>query len=122
MRHSTELEPMRLVFAGTFLSRLKGLLGQRTNEKAAVLLIPQCKSVHTFGMRYALDIAFANQEGLVVRSERNVRPGRLLACGNASFVLERAHDANGLWFATGDRIVIGTPYAAVEDTADVHDL
>ena len=57
-----------------------------------VLMLVHCRSVHSFGMRYALDIAFVDKAGAVLRSERNVKPGRLLSCRNAAFVLERPHN------------------------------
>lgn len=97
---------MKPVFAFGSMQRAKGLLG--TNEAwgqgQRVLVIAPCKSVHTFGMRYALDIAFVNEQGIVLRSVHDVEPGRLLACRKAAFVLERPHDAVIAWPEAGAQL------------------
>lgn len=99
---------IRIAVANSFFARLRGLLGTQDdwgNRKIA-LLIPHCRSVHTFSMRYALDIAFVDRQGTVIRSERNVAPGRLLNCKKAVLVLERPHDASKQWFDAGKRLLV----------------
>lgn len=44
--------------------RLRGLLGRDGLDGA--LLLPHCRSVHTLGMRFAIDVAFLNRHGKVV--------------------------------------------------------
>lgn len=97
---------MRLVLAISIFARARGLLGTNANwgDAGRVLVLAPCKSVHTIGMRYALDIAFVNRHGTVLRSERNVKPGRLLSCRKASFVLERPHNPERLWPENGDAV------------------
>lgn len=77
----TSLDNMRVVIATSMIARARGLLGTRAEwgDGNRMLMLVPCKSVHTIGMRYALDIAFADRNGIVLRSERNVRPGRLLS-------------------------------------------
>jgi uncharacterized protein len=77
--------PVRV--ARKFRTRLLGLAFVR-EPPAHALLFPDCRSVHTFGMRFPLDIAFLDERGRPVRVERNVRPGRVLFCRGASAVLE----------------------------------
>lgn len=50
--------------AGTYLTRLRGMLG-RTPLPEAMLLVP-CASVHGMGMRAALDVAFLAPDGEVL--------------------------------------------------------
>jgi uncharacterized membrane protein (UPF0127 family) len=58
------------------------------------LLIPRCRSVHTFGMRFALDVWFLDVDGRVVRRVEAVPPRRVLWCRGAAAVVERpARDA-----------------------------
>jgi hypothetical protein len=57
------------------------------------LLIPRCASVHTFGMRFALDIVFLNAAGRPLRVARGVRGGRIVACRGAHAALERPAEA-----------------------------
>lgn len=94
----------RIEIASSYIARLRGLLGTDADWGGGdvVLAILQCRSVHTFGMRYALDIAFVDKHGVVLRSEREVMPGRLLGCKGAVLVLERPHDASKQWFDAGE--------------------
>ena len=55
------------------------------------LLIPRCNSVHTFGMRFRLDLLWLDPEGRVLRADRAVPPGRVRSCLGATAVLEVPH-------------------------------
>ena len=72
------------VAAGVSL-RLVGLVLLPALGAGQALLLPRCRSVHTFGMRFALDVAFVtwppdpDVEVLAVRAE--VSPGRLVVTG-----------------------------------------
>lgn len=83
----------------TFCERVRGLLG--TGPQAMPVLIEHCRSVHTFGMGYALDLAFVRRDGTIGRVCRNVEPGRLRGCRDAAYVLERPHTLTA-WFDVGD--------------------
>lgn len=48
------------------MSRLKGLLGTRSLPDGEGLWIQPCQSVHTFFMRYPIDVLFLNKEGSVI--------------------------------------------------------
>ena len=85
------------------IERLRGLLGTGPDAHQVALL--DCRSVHTFGMRYRLDIAFVDRGGLVLDSWRSVPPGRLLGNRRAWMTLERPH-RRGPWFARGERIEV----------------
>jgi uncharacterized protein len=74
--------------AETPVSRLLGLALIRRDRAGAGLLIPRCRSVHTFGMLFRLDLVFLDAEGRVVELRRAVPPGRLIRCPGAMAVLE----------------------------------
>ena len=76
--------------AGSPVARLLGLAGLRTIPPRAALLLPRTRSVHTLGMRFALDLLWLGPDGEVVRVDRDVRPWRLRGCAGASAVVERA--------------------------------
>lgn len=80
-------------------ARLKGLMFTQPTHDIA-MLVP-CNDIHTFGMRYALDIAFIDRRGKVLRSFRNVGPGCRLRCSDAIAVLERAYSLDKQWFRPG---------------------
>jgi uncharacterized protein len=74
--------------AATYASRLLGLAFLRSLPPGYALFIPDCRSVHTFGMRFAIDVAFVDLRGRVVRVERAVPPRRVLVCRGAFAVIE----------------------------------
>jgi uncharacterized protein len=86
--------PERAAFGFTFpvattrRSRLLGLSLLERDRAGAGLLIPRCRSVHTFGMRFDLDLLFLDGLGKVVELRRSVPPGRLARCAHADSVLE----------------------------------
>jgi uncharacterized protein len=71
-----------------FHFRLAGLAGLRREHVGAGLLIPRCSSVHTFGMRFALDVVFLDEKGEVLAIRREVRPCRFASDHRAAAVLE----------------------------------
>lgn len=74
--------------ATDYRSRLLGLSWLDRDEAGAGLLIPHCSSVHTFGMRFALDLYFFDERGDLLGARCDVPPRRLaLVCG-AKAVLE----------------------------------
>src|SRR3954452_13686455 len=79
---------LTIVEASTPLSRLLGLALLREPPRGVALHLPRCRSVHTFGMRFPLDIAFFDARGRTVRIARGVKPGRILFCRRARSVLE----------------------------------
>lgn len=63
--------------AGTFLSRLAGLLGTAGIEEGGGLWIVPCRGVHTLGMRYPIDVAFLDARGVVVGILEGLPPNRV---------------------------------------------
>ena len=74
--------------ARTFASRLLGLALLRELPSGHALLIPDCRSVHTFGMRFPIDVAFLDERGRTIRVERSVGARRVLVCRDAFAVIE----------------------------------
>lgn len=71
-----------------FRPRLLGLSGLDRDEVGAGLLIPRCASVHTFGMRFPLDLYFLDRGGAVIEMRPALPPRRLAFCAGASAILE----------------------------------
>jgi uncharacterized membrane protein (UPF0127 family) len=74
--------------ATTFRARLLGLALLPRLPPGRALLIPGCRSVHTFGMRFRIDVVFLDEHGRVLRVARSVPRRRLLRCPSAYAVLE----------------------------------
>lgn len=75
--------------ATTHRSRLLGLAFLDPARAGPGLLIPRCRSIHTFGMRFALDVVFLDADGEPISHRDRVPPRRLLREPGADAVLER---------------------------------
>jgi uncharacterized protein len=67
---------------------LRGLAWRDRSAAGPGLLIPRCSSVHTFGMRFELDLYFLDREGRVIAVRRRVPPRRIAWKRGACAVLE----------------------------------
>jgi uncharacterized membrane protein (UPF0127 family) len=74
--------------ATTFHSRLLGLAGLTRVQAGAGLLIPRCASVHTFAMRFALDLVFLDGDERELAVHLGVPSRRLVWHRGAAAVLE----------------------------------
>ena len=83
-----ELLGRRVRVAEDRLSRRLGLAGLRAERAGGGLLIPRCRSVHTFGMRFALDVVFLDAAERIVLVRAAVPPGRVASDLRAAAVLE----------------------------------
>ena len=95
--------PLR--FAVSFADRLRGLLGRAPDEE--LLLIAPCKAIHTFGMRYALDVAFIGRDGTIAAVYRSMKPASRARCAHAIAVIERFARSTP-FFTVGDRVTLET--------------
>jgi uncharacterized membrane protein (UPF0127 family) len=84
-----ELLGLVIPVATTRLSRLLGLALLDRESAGPGLLIPRCRSVHTFGMRFAIDLVFLDQAGDVIAVRRAVPPWRVVTIRAAAAVLEK---------------------------------
>ena len=69
-------------------TRRKGLLGQEGLAAGEGLWIVPCESVHTFGMRFPIDLVYLDRKKRVRKVRSSVPPWRLSACLSAHSVLE----------------------------------
>lgn len=84
--------------AATARARLLGLALLAPEVVAgAGLLLPRTRSVHTFGMRCALDLLWLDRDGRVVRVDLAVPPRRVRGCRAAAAVVELPAGAAQAW-------------------------
>jgi uncharacterized membrane protein (UPF0127 family) len=74
-------------------ARLLGLSFLEPAEAGEGLLIRRCGSVHTFGMRFPLDLVFLDSDHRVIEVRRGVGANRLVRCRRAASVLELPTEA-----------------------------
>ena len=85
--------------------RRRGLLG-RSGINGAIVLRP-CRQVHTIGMRFAIDVAFCDRDGVVLHVT-TLRPGRVSRpVARAAWAIEAEAGAFARWGLTrGDAIEV----------------
>ena len=83
-----EVASRRVPVAGTLLSRLLGLALLRPGRAGEGLLIPRCRSVHTFGMRFPIHVVFLDGDLVPVSVCGSVPPNRVVRERRASAVVE----------------------------------
>ena len=64
--------------ASSLWARAKGLLGRSVLEPGKALILERCRSVHTFGMRFSIDVVFVDRGWKVVAFKADVGPGRVV--------------------------------------------
>ena len=74
--------------ARSFGERRRGLARMAPMPPDRGLHIVRTRSVHTFGMRFALDLVWIGRSGDVVRIDRDVPARRLRLCVGARSVVE----------------------------------
>lgn len=79
---------LTVLCAGTRRAREHGLARLDALPEGHALALERCRSVHTIGMRFALDLVWLDAAGAVVRIDMAVAPRRLRSCRAASAVVE----------------------------------
>lgn len=67
----------KVVKAADYESRSRGLLGRDSLPPEEGLWIVPCPMIHTFFMRFAIDVLFLDREGRVARVIEGLKPWRL---------------------------------------------
>jgi uncharacterized protein len=91
--------------ARTRRERTRGLLGR--DGFTGALVFRKCRQVHTAGMRFAIDVAFCDRHGVVLRVS-TLKPWRLSALvWRSAFVIEAEAGAFERWgLRVGDQVEV----------------
>jgi uncharacterized membrane protein (UPF0127 family) len=74
-------------------SRRQGLLRHDFLPEDSALIIAPSNAIHTFFMRFMIDVAFVAKDGRVVKLRRDMPPRRIAAAWRAFAVIELAAGA-----------------------------
>jgi uncharacterized membrane protein (UPF0127 family) len=85
-RHTVLATHMEVADSGP--KRNKGLLGRECLSLGEGLWIIPCQAVHTFGMRFPIDLVYLDRKKRIIKLRSEAPPGRLSACLSAHSVLE----------------------------------
>lgn len=103
--------PLDLQLANNFLGRFRGLMLRSSLAPGQGLLITRCPSVHSLFMRFAIDVIYLDEAGLVTRCTSHLKPwrastGRSRLAGHATaHALElRAGSIQALTIEVGNRL------------------
>ena len=99
----------KVLTADNFFKRLCGLIFKKPLKKSEALLIEDCKSIHTLGLRYSIDAVFIDGEGEIITVFENIRPWRFMPyVGRANAVIEfKGGFIKEMSLCVGDRILFG---------------
>jgi uncharacterized membrane protein (UPF0127 family) len=68
----------RVAVARTRRQQMVGLLARARLEEGEALLLPRCRSIHTWGMRFPIDVAFVDRAWRVVALRQRLGPWRIV--------------------------------------------
>jgi len=90
---------------------MRGLLGRSELASGSAVWLARCNSIHTFGMRFALDLIFLGRDWRVCRIVRGVPSGRMVLGGRSA---ASAIEMQAGWFPeaalrVGDRVTLEEP-------------
>lgn len=101
-----------VIISNNFFTRLKGLLGKSELPDGQCMIITPCKSIHTFFMKYPIDVVFIDKNYRVIEIIKNMAPGHTSSyVKNVWSVIEMAVDKS-----LESKIVVGDQLQVSETT------
>jgi len=67
----------KIAWAGSSSERRIGLLGRGSLRTDEGIYLSPCEWLHTFGMRFPIDVAFISASGMVLAVHHGLKPNRL---------------------------------------------
>ena len=77
---------IKIVEAKSFRDKLMGFMFKKSADYA--ILFEKCNSIHTFFMRFNIDVIFMDKNKNVIKEVKNLKPWRIAVCLKAYYVLE----------------------------------
>ena len=98
-----------VIVADSLFKRMKGLLGKSEMLSGEALWIKPCMSIHTFLMKFPIDVVFVNKKNKVIAVIKKLKPNRMTRLyPKAASVLELpAGTLEATGTEVGDDIEIG---------------
>jgi uncharacterized membrane protein (UPF0127 family) len=89
-------------------TRKRGLLGRDALSPEIAFVIAPCSGVHTFGMRFPIDLIYAARDGRVTKVRHAMPAGRISVGLGAFAVIEMAAGSvERTGVTVGDKLVLG---------------
>jgi len=88
-------------------ARRKGLLGRDSFPDGSAMIIAPSNAIHTFWMRFAIDVVFVRRDGVVVKVQESLLPWRAAVSVKAYAVIElRAGALRQIDLKVGDVVAL----------------
>jgi len=82
---------VNVFIADSFIKRLFGYMFREKPHHDAILLTP-CNSIHTFFMKFNIDVLFLDEQTQVIKKIENLRPGQVVTkVMGSTMVIESKH-------------------------------
>ncbi|MEK9149351.1 MAG: DUF192 domain-containing protein [Candidatus Desantisbacteria bacterium] len=96
------------IVADTVFKRIKGLLASKNFAEGEALILKPCNSIHTFFMKFPIDVLFINKNNQIIKAISSLPPFRLTYIYfNANFAIELpAGVINSTFTQAGDILTI----------------
>ena len=93
--------------ADSFLKRFMGLMFRKSMPPDSGLLLSPCNAIHTFSMRFPIDVVYLDDMSIIVYIEKSMRPNKIgKTIKKAASVLElNMGIADKLDLDVGDKLV-----------------
>lgn len=107
--HINGLEtPLKAELANSFFKRFKGLMFRKSMPPNSALLLSPCNAIHTFSMRFPIDVVYIDATARVVHVEKSVQPNKIgKTIKSATSILElNAGMAEKMSLKSGDLLEI----------------
>ena len=75
------MKKIELVKSTTFIQKLFGLIPFKSLQQNQVMLIKNCRSIHTFFMQFPIDVIFVDKNDVIVKLKENLKSYKFL-CSN----------------------------------------
>ncbi len=72
------IKVQRIITANTFLKRLRGYMFTEKPTIKEVLILEDCSSIHTFNMKFELDVLFLDEDDRVIKVLRGLKRRKII--------------------------------------------
>lgn len=69
--------PLKAELADSFFKRFKGLMFRKSMASDSALLLSPCNAIHTFSMRFPIDVVYLDSDARVVHIEKSMQPNKV---------------------------------------------
>jgi hypothetical protein len=70
----------KAIIAKSIFQKVKGLLGKKEMHSQEAMIFYRASSIHTFGMKFPIDVVFVKKTGEIQRVCVSVKPKKMLFC------------------------------------------